>query len=886
MMTKPVLKKNYELWIIWLLPLIAALIGAWLVYKSISEAAIEISITFNNAEGIKEDKTKIIYKGVMVGKVKEMHISDDMRQARIIADMNRDIAGALNNGTVFWLVKPKVSLTGITGLDTLVSGNYIAMQPGQGKPQRHFDALAKPPTQEQYVPGLYINLSADQLGSLDRGSAVYYREIPVGEVQDYHLSGDLDSVDIQVHIDEQYMHVVKGSSRFWNASGVSIKAGVKGIDVRTESLAALIAGGIAFNTPDPYVARQAENGDSFKLYADFDSADAGVRANIYFDSALNLHEGMEVKYDGYKIGVVKKLSYPKAAGNVVADVAFDPRAEKMLREGTQFWLVKPKFSLDGVSGLETIIQGTYIGVRAGGGKPVREFKALNKPLLSVAEDMGLHVILKTDELASIDRGSPVLYKKVQVGEVHDFRLDKQGRQVLVDVYIDNEHRHLLKPASRFWNASGVQVDIDPGGMRLRTGSVATLLNGGIEFMTPAGAQGSVKDAQQFTLYADYAGATENGALTRKKAPGSLTVILHSRQLGALTAGSKVFYRNIPAGEITHYELDGDAGDIVIYASIDQRYRHLVKRASRFWRSGGIDLEAGLSGVKVKTEALSAILNGGVSFDSPASGLQQQVEEDRAFTLYDDVEAAEQSAGTPVQIRFELAEGIGKGTPVKYRGVKVGEINRVSLAENRQGIIAEAVLYGFAKDFARAGTQFRLVGPELGLFHTENLDTLVKGKYIDVQPGKGVPTARFKGLLQAPEIAGGLPIVLQAKQLGSLKAGNRVYYRQMPVGQVTGYRLATDATQVLIDIAIQPRYADLVRENSRFWNAGGVEFDYGIFRGLTINAETLETIVGGGIAFATPQQGMKAKARPGAVFELHEKFQQEWLNWSPVIPLEQ
>ncbi|MGR8933973.1 MAG: MlaD family protein [Gammaproteobacteria bacterium] len=871
-MHKAVLKKNYELWVIWLLPLIAALIGAWLAYKSISEAGIVIAITFNNAEGIKEEKTKIVYRGMVVGKVKEMHISEDMQHVKVMAEMSRDIADALNSGTVFWLVKPRISLTGVTGLDTLVSGNYIAMQPGEGKEVTHFQALPKPPAQEN-LPGLYITLVADKLGSLDRGAQVYYREIPVGEVQDYQLAEDSGSVAVKVHIAAEYSDLVKGTSRFWNASGVSVKAGVKGIDVRTESLAALIAGGIAFHTPSLYVAERAQNGDRFNLYPDFESAQVSIDAKIYFDSALSVHEGMEVKYDGYKIGSVKKLSYPQAKGKIVADVAFDPRAEKMLREGTQFWVVKPKISLTGVSGLETLIQGTYISVQAGNGKPTREFKALNKPLVNVAESDGLHVVLKADALASVERGSPVLYKKVRVGEVHDYRLDAQGKQVLIDVFIDKEQRHLVKPASRFWNASGVQVNLDTTGIQVRAGSVGTLLNGGIEFYTPPAAQGTVKAGQQFALYADYDAATDNGALMRKKIPGSLNIVLHSKQLGAIKAGTKVFYHKVPVGEVGYYELQADSGDIAIHASIAKPYRHLVKTDSRFWRSGGIDFEAGLSGVKVKTEALSAILNAGISFDNARKNLLP-AEENRTFALFDDADAAKQAEGIAVRIRFELAEGLDQGTPVKYRGIKVGEITRINLADNRQGVVADVVLYGFAKDFTRSGTQFRLVGPSLGLFHTEHLDTLLKGKYIDVRPGKGPRSREFDGLLQATEVTDGLPIVLQAERLGSLKVGDRVYYRQLPVGQVTGYRLSADAKYVLIDIIIQPRYADLVRENTRFWNVSGIELDYGLFRGLTVNAETMETIIGGGVAFATPQQGMKAQARPGRVFRLHKSFEKD------------
>ncbi|TXL00139.1 hypothetical protein BMR11_04030 [Methylococcaceae bacterium CS5] len=271
------------------------------------------------------------------------------------AEIQREAKQALRNTTGFWLVKPKVSLTEITGLDTIVSGNYIRMNPGEGKAQREFIALDRAPILEDYSNGLYIDIVADRLGSVSRGSKIYFREIPVGEVLDYELAEAQNGVIIKVRIEPRYAHLVKESSRFWNASGVSIKGSLTGFSVHTESLTALIAGGIAFYTPDTDSIDIVSNDTSFKLHSDFDNAKVGIAVTISSESAIDLEEGVtEVKYDAFKIGVVKKLSYQKTGENVIADIMFDPRAAELLKTGTKFWLDTPTLFLTDFSGLKSL----------------------------------------------------------------------------------------------------------------------------------------------------------------------------------------------------------------------------------------------------------------------------------------------------------------------------------------------------------------------------------------------------------------------------------------------------------------------------------------------------------------------------------------------------
>ncbi|MEN8261585.1 MAG: MlaD family protein, partial [Pseudomonadota bacterium] len=511
---RPIVEKKSGFSMIWLLPLLAAAIGGWLVYKSIVEAGIVISIKFDSAEGIEEGKTKILYKGLIVGVVKTVKISEDLQDVTVLAEVKREAESGLRENTQFWLVRPKVSFTGITGLETLVSGNYIGVRPGDGKPRRHFKAVAKAPALDMSVPGLHIKLMADELGSIDRGSMVYYREIPVGEVQDYELSEDNAGIILSVHIEEEYASLVKTNSRFWNASGVTVKAGLTGVTVRTESLASVVAGGIGFNTPDSAVAAFSRDGDVFNLYKDYDSAEVGISARIRFKEAKGLEENTtKVKYEGFTVGVVKKLNFEEQSKSVVAEVSIEPRYEKLLRTDSLFWFAEPRLSLAEFSRLGDLLQGGYIGIRPGGGTPSRDFTALDKAPLLSHDTPGLHLTLDASELGAIEPGSPVLYKKVAVGKVEDYTLADNGRSVAIEIHVEESYAHLVRNNTRFWNAGGLQVAGRLTDFQIRTGTLTSILAGGVEFVTPPGKQRPLaKNGDRFILYDGHSAATENGRL--------------------------------------------------------------------------------------------------------------------------------------------------------------------------------------------------------------------------------------------------------------------------------------------------------------------------------------------------------------------------------------
>jgi len=243
------------------------------------------------------------------------------------------------------------------------------------------------------------------------------------------------------------------------------------------------------------------------------------------------------------------------------------------------------------------------------------------------------------------------------------------------------------------------------------------------------------------------------------------------------------------------------------------------------------------------------------------------------------------AGPTITIYFQNAEGLqDQVSLVQYRGVKIGQVESLNITQDRQRVAVRARLDASAASLAQEGSVFWIVRPEIKLGSVSGLRTIVLGNYITVQPGNGARTNLFLGVEKEPiEPIKALDIVLLATKLDSLQPQSPVFYRGVQVGEVLDCRLSDDARKVLIHARIEEENASLVRMNSKFWNAGGIDFHLGLFSGAKISAESAQTLISGGIAFATPPD-FQGAATNGAVFLLNEKNDAEWEKWMPAIPL--
>jgi paraquat-inducible protein B len=307
-----VVQRKKQISIVWLVPVVAILIGGWLAYKGLTEKGPEVTIGFESAEGLEAGKTKLKYKDVEMGQVQTIRFNADLTRVLVTAELVKEAEPYLTENTRFWVVRPRVTASGVSGLGTLFSGAYIGMDPGKkGKPARHFEGLEIPPLVTTATPGREFVLKAGALGSLDIGSPVYYRQIQVGRVIAYELDKEGQSLNIKVFINAPHDSLVFKNTRFWNASGFDLKLDAGGLKINTESLVSIMMGGIAFETPTSLEAGgPVEEGYVFRLYANRESIFERTYTEkkyyiLHFDESIRgLTIGAPVEFRGMKIGQV------------------------------------------------------------------------------------------------------------------------------------------------------------------------------------------------------------------------------------------------------------------------------------------------------------------------------------------------------------------------------------------------------------------------------------------------------------------------------------------------------------------------------------------------------------------------------------------------------
>ncbi|GAB5451536.1 MAG: intermembrane transport protein PqiB [Halioglobus sp.] len=310
-----VVKKSSSISNVWFIPILALLLGAYMVLHSWMTEGPEIEIAFNTAEGLEQGKTKIKYRNVDMGVVDSVRLNEQFDGVIATAKLDRQAEALLREDTRFWVVTASVSVDRITGLDTLLSGAYIQLAPGTGQDGwRHFEALEQAPLTDTDADGLRLHLTSREATSITTGDAVLYHGFKVGRVEGVEFDATARMVDYVIFIDSPYHKLVNTSVRFWDASGISISAGADGFQVEIGSLDTVFLGGMAFGTPPGMAPGDpVDHNAEFRLYASFEEIQKNpYKFGTYYvvsfsQSVKGLQPGAPVEYRGIPIGRVERL---------------------------------------------------------------------------------------------------------------------------------------------------------------------------------------------------------------------------------------------------------------------------------------------------------------------------------------------------------------------------------------------------------------------------------------------------------------------------------------------------------------------------------------------------------------------------------------------------
>ena len=344
----PIKTRRFSVSLVWIVPIVAVLVGISLVVHSILQQGPTITITFKTGAGLTANKTEVKYRNVVIGHVSEVELSDDQKSVNATIKLAKQAESFTREDSKFWVVRPRIGAGGVSGIDTLLSGDYIGADIGQANTRaKRFQGMENPPPITYGEPGKRFTLHTQDLGSLDIGSPVYYRKIPVGQVVAYALDADGKGVNIDVFVHSPNDAYVTQNTRFWNASGIDVSVGANGFSLKTESLSSILVGGIAFRAPEysPDDKPAAEE-YAYELFPDQQTALAPPNGkaqylSLRFDQALRgLKVGAPVEFLGTEFGRVvsvnldfdaQKRSFPVNVGIVIYPQRLGTAHTKMLK---------------------------------------------------------------------------------------------------------------------------------------------------------------------------------------------------------------------------------------------------------------------------------------------------------------------------------------------------------------------------------------------------------------------------------------------------------------------------------------------------------------------------------------------------------------------------
>lgn len=879
-MNETVVKSNFSL-LPWLVPLVALLATVWLIYKNVNEAGVEIVVNFKNGSSLKEGKTFVKYKGFNVGKVIRLEIAEDINSVDAYIKLNHNVADLLaREGTNFWIVEPRISASEISGLDTIISGSYIEvrLKNDNKKDIKNLDKKYKfagesfKPIKYYSDDGINIVLKGNSNLNIQRGTPVFYKKIETGKVIGSKLIND--EVKIFVNIYTKYKGLVNSSTVFYKNGGLKLQAGLDGVDLELDSLASLISGGISFETLNEN-AKKISKGSEFKLYKDYSSIGLNEKPITFkISNVKGLKDNRTpIVYKGLKVG--KILNIEDKGSYFKVNASIHKNYEKYLSDETKFYIVNADLENFEFKNIDRIIKGTYISFIPKIGNKKEEFNLYENYKKVQTDDM-IKVRLRAEKFSNLNIGSEVYYKNVVIGRVLAQDFEKDFKELLIDVLIEKKYKKLLNDKTMFYIISSPLVETENLDIKVNFERVKPFVFGGIglEYIPS-----NKKADNRYWLYDSYIDLKKD----QKKYLSGHRIKVKLDDISIINENIDILYNGLKIGYVEEVNRFETIPSATLF--INSKYKKFIKDYSKFYYENGLELSAGFDGIKFKMNSLSGLLKGSVvlsnkhkEIDSSTMGFKYMLYKD-----YDSIPFKRFKFTLISDDTYDLKDG----SKIFYKGIEIGKIKKSMLDKDLNKVHLDAYLYDKYKKLSYGNPYFHILKPIISMDGIKDIQTLIKGRAVNLVPSQDKSIFAKEFILNESQPSASLykkgkVFKLISKASIDLSIQSKVYYKKIVIGEVDKIYLSKNSQNTVANILIYDKYKNLVRENSIFYESSGIDVDISLL-GADIKAETLNTILHGGVILYTPNEKKEA-AKSNKKFTLKRVKEDKWKEYNPSINL--
>ncbi len=871
---KPKIEQTKAISFIWLLPLIILGILGWIAYESYMQKGTNITVIFKSAEGLKEGVTPLEYKGLQLGKVTSIGMHEDLKSVKVNILVKKEASKYVaSESSQFWIKKPTVSLTKVSGLSTIISGHKIELSPSfkteeeylNGLEKLSFTGLDTQPNDEYEDDGYYISLIANDKDNVEVGTPIFYNRFQIGEIIAKEFV--YEKVYFTAYIYDKFNYLVNKSSKFVINEALKVNYGASGLNIEIGSLYSALVGGITVVTPNKEEAKITKE-EAHLLYAKKDDLKNKEYFHINFPEANGIEENTPIIFRGIEIGKIVEVTLKKEFLNSKAFVYEEYKY--LLTNKTKFFIEEPVVSLDGVKNLGNIIKGNFVSLDYKKGDFKNSFIAINKKDLNSINN-SIKIELLSENLNSISDKSKVYYKNIEIGRVENYALTADLKNVKITISIDEKYKDLINDHNLFYDMSSKLIELKNTNLNINYSGIDPLLNGAIGILAEK-SENFKLTKKDFKLHSSYKD------VEKLKRVYNLGFIIEADFNNDFTLKSDmaIMYKNQEIGFVKDVKFDDKKSKVNLF--IYNEFKKYITNKSRFYKKNVVDFKASLSGVLFEVDNFSSLIDGSIELDTSSN---IAFEKTQIFTSQDEMKNSTNS----ITIVFDDVEGLQENfSQLTYKGVNVGKVTKVKLNEKQQ-VEVKALIYDDFSSFTKEGTVYYLKKPRISLQEIANAGSTVMAVNIGVikSTSSNIQT-KFDGLEDQPSVDKshfGMVFKVEDSTASSVNVDAPVYYKNVQIGKISKIDLSNDGSKVVIDCLIFDKYTKFVRKNSEFYDISGFEMKFSIFSGSKVESNTFTSLLKGGLVVVTPYE-YEEIASSDDKFTLVKTLREDWKSISPSI----